>query len=183
MKKIKVMAGVLLLGGLFFGFVADKRKISADTGSSYIAYTMEHPLHNWDARSAAVRCIMVYDGDAGKIEAVAVVAPVKSFDSGNTNRDSHAIEVLEGLKYPNVTFSSTSVTDDGSRLQVKGNLNFHGVTQPVSFSAVRKTEKGIMNVSGDFAVNMTDYKIDPPTLMGVKTKEIIRLTFGMNFRL
>ncbi|HTP12644.1 MAG TPA: YceI family protein, partial [Bacteroidota bacterium] len=34
---------------------------------------------------------------------------VTTFDSGNSNRDSHAMEVVDALTYPDVQFTSTSV--------------------------------------------------------------------------
>lgn len=177
------MLGGWLVCSALLGFNVVKRKISADPAGSYIQYNMEHPLHSWDAKSASPKCIMVYDDESSKIEAVAVVAAVKSFDSGNSNRDSHAIEVLEALKYPNVTFSSTGVTDEGDKLSVKGNLNFHGVSRPLTFSAQKKTDKSTVTVSGDFTINMKDHDVDPPSLMSVKTRENIKLSFRMVFKL
>lgn len=168
---------------LVMAFKPAKRKITADPASSYIRYSMQHPLHDWDAKSPSSRCVVVYDDESSKIEAVAVVVPVKSFDSGNANRDSHAIEVLEALRFPNITFSSTGITEEGGKLSVKGNLNFHGVSRPVVFTAVRKSEKEGTSVSGSFVINMKDYNIEPPGLMGVKTKEEIKLDFVMSFKI
>lgn len=180
---MKIILSVLIACSFFTAFKPAKRKITADPANSYIKYSMQHPLHDWDAKSPSSRCIIVFDDESSKIEAVAVVVQVKSFDSGNANRDSHAIEVLEALKYPNITFSSTGITEESGKLSIKGNLNFHGTSRPVVINAVRKTDKDAVVVSGGFVINMKDYNIDPPGLMGLNTKEEIKLEFVMSFKI
>src|SRR4051794_40773051 len=85
------------------------RKITADRRTSTVSYTMKHAIHTWDAVSHDVNCAINYNEDTKHIENVAVSMKVSSFDSHNGNRDSHGMEVMEGLKYPNVTFVSQSV--------------------------------------------------------------------------
>lgn len=169
--------------GLLLSFGFSKKKLTADSAASYIRYQMEHPLHDWDARSTASRCIIVYDEAVSQIEAVAVSVPVKSFDSGNSNRDSHALEVLEALKYKNITFTSTGISENTGGLTIKGNLTFHGVTQPVVISATKKTEGNRLQVEGRFEINMKDYGVSPPSLMGMKVREKISIDFLMAFPL
>lgn len=173
---------VLILGFLV-SFSFSKKKLTADGTASYIRYKMEHPLHDWDAKSTASKCIIVYDDEASEIEAVAVSVPVRSFDSGNSNRDSHALEVLEALKYKNVTFTSTGISENTDNLTIKGNLTFHGVSRPVVIFATKKTEGNTMQVEGRFDINMKDYGVSPPSLMGMKTKEKISIDFLMVFAL
>ncbi len=164
-------------------FSQDKRKIEADKKPSKVEYAMKHPLHSWEAVSKEGKSIIVFNDKSQKIEAVAVIIPIKSFDSGNSNRDSHAIEVLEALKFPNVTFSASSIQESGSELLVKGNLSFHGVTKPLELKVQQAISKTSIKISGDFAINMTDFNVDPPGLMGLKTEEKIALKFVMVFNL
>mgnify|MGYP001339396197 CR=1 FL=1 len=173
----------VLIFGVLLGFGFAKKKLTADSTASYIRYEMEHPLHDWDARSTASKCMIVYDEEASRIEAVAVSVPVKSFDSGNSNRDSHALEVLEALKYRNVTFTSTGISENAGQLSIQGNLTFHGVTHPIVIPAMKKTEGGQLKVEGRFEINMKDYEVSPPSLMGFRVKEKIRISFLMVFKL
>ena len=40
-------------------------------------------------------------------------------------------DFFDSEKYPDITFTSTSVTRDGDRLELEGNLTMKGVTEPV----------------------------------------------------
>ena len=161
----------------------DKKKIEADKKSSTLMYSMKHPMHDWEAKSKDSKCVIVYNNNSQKIEGVAVIAPVKSFDSGNSNRDSHAIEVLDALKYPNITFSAANILEDGENLTIKGNLTFHGVTKPLELKAKKTLTKSSIKVDGAFEINMDDYGVEPPGLMGIKTNKEIKLKYSMVFSL
>jgi polyisoprenoid-binding protein YceI len=161
----------------------EKKKIEADKKASTLVYSMKHPMHDWDATSKDSKCVIVYNSTTQKVEAVAVIAPVKSFDSGNSNRDSHTIEALEALKYPNITFSASNIQDTGNSLVVKGNLTFHGVTKPIELKATKTLTKTNLKIEGNFTVNMVDYGVEPPGLMGVKADEKINLNYKMVFGL
>lgn len=188
MKRVIYVAlwGLIVLG--LTSWVATnpmaKRKIMADKGSSSITYSMKHPMHEWDAVNKDVTCAAMYDDDTQKFESVAVVAKIASFDSQNANRDSHAIEVLDGIKYPNVTFSSQDIqTGANGALTIKGNLVFHGVSKPVTVQATQKQANGKTVVDGAFTLKITDFKIERPSLMMVPVEDELRMKFSIAFKL
>lgn len=151
----------------------------ADKKASSITYSMKHPLHNWSGISRDVSSLIVSEGKKGYIQEVAVSVKVSSFDSKNANRDSHMIEVTEAIKFPNITFSGKVTSWDGSLLTVTGELTFHGVTRPLSFE-VKTAEKGDkLEVTGGFSVNLTEFNIQRPTLMGLPTNDEIKVDFNM----
>lgn len=152
-------------------------KFGADKGKSYITYSMSHPMHNWEATSKNVLSVLILNPETKKIVKVAVSIPVSTFDSHNANRDSHMIEVLEGLKYQAVTFTSTSITGEDTKLAVTGDLVFHGVSKSITFEATSKTTDTSIEVSGAFNVKISDYKIENPSLMGIPTNDNIALKF------
>ncbi|RAK02063.1 polyisoprenoid-binding protein YceI [Larkinella arboricola] len=158
-----------------------KRKLMADRTKSTITYAMSHPMHSFEGVSRDVACVMVVD-DANKIESVAAAAKLSSFDSDNTNRDSHALETMEALKYPKVTFTSNDIQQDGNNLTIKGNLTFHGVTKPVVIQANRQDGNAQITVKGDFDIKLSDYKIERPSLMMVPVEETVKLKIHMVFK-
>ncbi|GAB3548145.1 YceI family protein [Spirosoma fluminis] len=161
-----------------------KRKLMADKSVSTVTYAAKHPLHNWEGVSRDVNCAMIYNDETKQPETVAVSIKVASFDSQNNNRDSHAIEVLEGLKYPNVTFVSSEVkAGDNGALTAKGILTFHGVAKPVTLQATRKEAGGKMTLTGEFPIKMSDHSIERPSLMGLKTEDDMVLKFNIVFAL
>jgi polyisoprenoid-binding protein YceI len=92
--------------------VQAQQSVKADRSSSSITYYMKHALHAWTGVSKDVNCVIQLNSE-GHIEKVAATAKVKSFDSKNSNRDSHMLEVTDALSFPNVSFYSTSVTRQG----------------------------------------------------------------------
>ena len=161
-----------------------KRKLVADKALSTVTYAATHPLHKWEGVSRDVNCAILYNDETRLPESVAVSIKVASFDSQNNNRDSHAVEVLEGLKYPNVTFVSSDVkTGEAGGLTAQGKLTFHGVTKPATLQAVRKEAGGRLTLTGEFPVSMSDHNIERPSLMGLKTDDQMTLKFNVVFPL
>ena len=159
-----------------------KRKVMADKTLSTITYSAKHPMHSWEGVSHDVNCAMMYNDETKQIESVAVSLKVASFDSKNNNRDSHAMEVLDGLKFPNVTFVSSNVKPgDNGTLTAVGTLTFHGVAKPATLQAVRKDADGKLSITGEFPVSLTDHNIDRPSMLGMKTEDQMQLKFAVVF--
>lgn len=186
MKNYLILNGYWLAIVALCAFVAPtaKRKVTVDKALSTVTYAAKHPLHNWEGVSRDVNGAMIYNDETKQPESIAISIKVASFDSNNNNRDSHAIEVLDGIKYPNVTFSGSDVkVGENGALTAKGNLTFHGVAKPVVLQATRKEAGGKMTLTGEFPVNMSDYSIERPSLMGLKTEDGMILRFNVVFSL
>lgn len=161
-----------------------KRKIMADKAASTVTYSAKHPLHKWDGVSHDVNCAMIYNDETKLPESVAVSIKVASFDSDNNNRDSHAIEVLDGIKYPNVTFVSSDIKPGNEgQLVAKGTLTFHGIAKAVTVPVMRKETGNSITLTGEFPISLTEYKIERPSLMGMKTDDDMLLKVNAVFKL
>src|ERR1700675_4681432 len=64
---------------------------------STLTYHVSHPLHQTDGVSHAARGKGVCH--AGQCDLL-IAAPVKSFDSGDSNRDLHTLQVARGGQFP-----------------------------------------------------------------------------------
>src|ERR1700679_4101605 len=67
---------------------------------STLAYHMSHPMQEVDGVSHAARGKGVCH--AGQCDFL-IAAPVKSFDSGDSNRDLHMIDATRGAQFPMIT--------------------------------------------------------------------------------
>ena len=180
MKKMKYLILIYAIACISFGANAQgttQKKLFADKKQSEITYAMDHPLHSWTGVSKDINSVILIDSNSGIISQVAVSVKISSFDSQNANRDSHAIEVTEALKYPVIKFSSSKIVQEGNKLKVTGTLSFHGVNQLITFDAAKKNKGSNIEVSGGFTVKLTQFKIDPPSLMGIATDDEIKLSF------
>ena len=176
---------IFLIASLLLAFTPAHvpRKLVADKTKSTVTYSMVHPMHKWNGVSHDVNAAMIYDEATKQIQNVAVAIRVATFDSQNQNRDSHMIEVLDGLKYPNVTFSSQDVkaNPDGT-LTATGKLTFHNVTKPVTVKVTRREAGGQLVMDGKFELKMTDYNIERPSLLGLATEDQFILAFSLTFK-
>src|ERR1700730_2207047 len=67
---------------------------------STLTYHVSHPLHESEGVSHAARGKgLCHEGQCDFLIAV----PVKSFDSGDTNRDLHMLQVTHGGQFPLIT--------------------------------------------------------------------------------
>lgn len=158
-------------------------KLLVDKGHSTVTYTMKHPMHTWDGVSHDVNGAMIYNPANKQIENVAIVIKVASFDTKNANRDSHAIEVLDGIKYPTVTFTAQDIRPNQSGgLTAKGKLTFHGVTRPIQVDLTKQDTNDGFQFNGTFPVSLTDYKIEKPSLMMVPVDDEMTMKFSLYFK-
>ncbi|HTX19330.1 MAG TPA: YceI family protein, partial [Bacteroidota bacterium] len=108
---------------------------------------------------------------------------VTTFDSGNSNRDSHAMEVIDAIDYPEASFVSSSVTTVGDSLRISGRMTFHGVTQDIVMMAKPRWSGDSLEVTGEFQLSLTAFKIERPALLMIPVEDALRFTFAAVFGL
>lgn len=158
-----------------------KTKLFSRPIQSWIAYDGFHALHKWNGTTKDVTCVITYNTEKQTVEAIAASAKLLLFDSGNGNRDSHALEMLDALIFPKVNFTSASVIPTEEGLQIRGKLNLHGVTKAITVNARSSLSDNKMRVEGTFPVQLRDYNIEIPALLGIKIKEEIKIRFMFVF--
>jgi polyisoprenoid-binding protein YceI len=180
MKKSVILMIIMFM--VINVFAQNKVKVNCIKEESSITYAMNHPLHAWTGESKDINSIILTDDARSAIFQVAVSAKVSTFDSKNANRDSHMMEVTEALKFPNVTFVSTTVNIEGSDFTAMGTLTFHGISQPVALKGNLSKEGNKMAFTGEFKLKMTQFKVDPPSLMGISTDDDFKLNFKVVYQ-
>lgn len=147
-----------------------------DPARSTITYSMDHPAHKWSGTSHRVSGTLVVEG--GRVVRGQASAPVTSFDSGNRSRDSNMASDTEAYIYPNVTFQAASVSaPSNGRATVRGTLTFHGVARTVSVPVQVSVSDQQVRLQGEFDVTLTEFGIERPSLMMVRTRDWIGLSF------
>ena len=144
---------------------------------STVEYTLHHPLHGMTAVSRQPEFRIDLDSTGERVTHVAAAVDVTSFDSGNSNRDSHAMEVIDAIDYPEAKFTSTSVVYRGDTLDVAGTLEFHGVTRGIVARASTRRSGDTLEFIGGFTISMTDFKIERPSLLMIPVDDTLR--FGL----
>jgi polyisoprenoid-binding protein YceI len=162
---------------------AQVRSLEMLKNESFVTYRLHHPLHNVEATSKDVDCKITADPSAREIKTVSAQVDVTTFDSGNSNRDSHAMEVIDALSYPEASFASTSVSQNGDSIKVSGKMTFHGVTKDIVIPAACRWSDGKLKVQGQFDLSLTEFKVQRPSLLLMPVDDALKFSFVAVFAL
>jgi hypothetical protein len=149
---------------------------------STLSYHMSHPMHEVDGVSRAAKGKGVCH--AGQCDFL-IAAPVKSFDSGDTNRDLHMLETTRGAQFPMVVVRTHFADSELHQGTVYADLEveFAGQTAHYSHVAFQRTEQGKdVHITGTVPALCSDFKIDRPTFLTVPIKNEIPVKVDMTWR-
>jgi hypothetical protein len=146
---------------------------------STLTYHVSHPLHQVDGVSHAARGKGVCQ--QGQCDFL-IAVPVKSFDSGDSNRDLHMLQVTRGAQYPMVTVRTHLPEASAAETAVRADLDveFAGQTAHYKDVAFQLTTEGKeKKLTGTIPSTIGDFKIDPPSLLTMPIKNEIPIKVEM----
>ncbi|HEY4360039.1 MAG TPA: YceI family protein [Bryobacteraceae bacterium] len=148
---------------------------------STLTYHVSHPLHQTEGVSHAAKGKGVCH--AGKCDFL-IAVPVKSFDSGDSNRDLHMLQVTRGGQFPliQVRTQLPESAAGAAMFQADIDIEFAGQTAhyknvPFQLAAQGKS----MRLTGTIPATITDFKIDPPSLLAIPVKNEIPVKIDMTW--
>ena len=177
MNKTFLAAGVL---------VALARLSAADTAwvldQSTLTYHVSHPLHKTEGVSKAARGKGVcHDGQCDFL----IAAPVKSFDSGDSNRDLHMLQVTRGAEFPIVTVRTQMPESESTSATIYLDLEVQFAGQTAQYKHVpflRVSQRSETRITGTIPAMLTDFKITPPSLLMMPIKNEIPVRVDLTWR-
>jgi hypothetical protein len=148
---------------------------------STLTYHVSHPLHQTDGVSHAARGKGIcHEGQCDFLIAV----PVKSFDSGDSNRDLHMIQVTKGAEYPMVMVRTRLPESAEASSTIKADLEIQFAGQTAHYQQVLfevKAEGNLKHITGSIPTTLADFKIDPPSLLTMPVKNEIPVRVDMTW--
>lgn len=150
--------------------------------SSTLTYHISHPLHQVEGVSHASRGKGVCK--EGQCDFL-IAAPVKTFDSGDSNRDLHMLQVVRGGQYPIVTVRTRLPEAASISPSIAADLEIQFAGQTVSYKQVafqRSTDGKETRITGIVPSTVSDFKIDPPSLLAVPIKNEMPVRVDMTWR-
>jgi hypothetical protein len=152
------------------GYAADSQWVLE---KSTLTYHASHPLHQTVAVSHQARGKGVcHEAQCDFLIAV----PVKSFDSGDSNRDLHMLQVTRGAEYPIVSVGTRLPEQAARSAMVKADLQIQFAGQTVEYKQVPfelMTRGKEIHVTGTIPATLSDFKIPPPSLLSIPIKNEI----------
>jgi hypothetical protein len=149
---------------------------------STLAYHVSHPLHETEGVSHEARGKAVCHG--GECE-VLVAVPVKSFDSGDSNRDLHMLQVTRGAQFPLVSVRCRVPESASASPTIEVDLEIQFAGQTVTYRKVpfqQASQGDEIRITGTIPAALSDFKIDPPTLFTFPTKNEIPIRVDLAVR-
>jgi len=165
-KNLQTLATLLLLALPSLAQVDSQWVLEQST----LTYHVSHPLHQTDGVSHAAKGKGVCH--AGQCDFL-IAAPVKSFDSGDSNRDLHMLQVTRGAQFPIVSVRTQLPETASASATIHADLEiqFAGQTAPykqIEFQLVTQGKQ--IRITGTIPATLADFKIDPPSLLAVPIK-------------
>jgi hypothetical protein len=169
-----------------FAFLVAAAAFGADTQwtleKSTLTYHVSHPLHQSEGVSHAAKGKAVcHAGDCELLIAV----PVKSFDSGDSNRDVHMLQVVRGAQFPIATVRFQVPESAASSPSVHADLHIEFAGQTVEYKQVPfqvNVHGNEAEVTGTIPAKMSDFKIQPPSLLSIATKDEMPVRVNLTWR-
>ena len=165
--KTNLLLTVLLPAFAGFGSGADTQWI---LDQSTLTYHVSHPLHQTEGVSHAAKGKGVCH--AGQCDFL-IAVPVKSFDSGDSNRDLHMLQATRGAQFPMVVVRTRLPEDVSGSAMVHADLEIQFAGQTAQYKQVSfqlMTEGNQIRISGTIPATLSDFKIDPPSLLAIPIK-------------
>ena len=149
---------------------------------STLTYHVSHPLHESEGVSHTARGKGVCH--AGQCDFLIAVT-VKSFDSGDSNRDLHMLQVTRGAEFPMVLVRTQLPESESASTTIHADLEIQFAGQTVQYKQVPfklETQGGKTHITGTIPATLSDFKIDPPSLLTMPVKNEIPVRVDMTWR-
>ena len=173
MKSLPFLAILLLTLPSFAPARAQAPDQTWNLDQSTLTYHMSHPMHEVDGTSHAARGKGVCH--AGQCDFL-VAATVKSFDSGDSNRDLHMIQTTRGAQFP-VVQVRFRLPQDSLNLPILDcdiEVQFAGNTAHYTHVQFHQTIEGsARHITGIVPATLTDFKIEAPSFLTIPIKNEI----------
>ena len=96
--------------------------------------------------------------------------------SDNKKRDEHMQESLESSVFPKAVFDVKEVVaKGGNNYALKGTMNLHGVTKPMSFEGTIAEEGDKVRIKATSGLKMTEFGMKPIKLMFLTVRDQVDL--------
>jgi polyisoprenoid-binding protein YceI len=145
--------------------------------SSTRSYRCESPRVDGTAQATTIDLTQLRS-----VTGAQLTIPVASLDCRNGTMNGHMRRALKSDEHTNIRFQATSVAltpgGNGSAARMTGNLTIAGETRPATLQGTVVEENGQLRVRGSHNLTMTDFGVQPPSLMMGTMKVHAPVTIG-----
>ncbi len=158
-KNSKILVGALGIV-LSMAASAQQKLLPAQSEITFIVRQMGVPLDGKFGKFDAQLAFDAKKPEAGKL-AFTIDLGSAAVGDAETAKELKKPEWFNTTKFPNATFTSTSIKSMGAgKLEVAGNLNIKGIARPLTVPVtLAPASAGISMAQGSFTLKRVDFKI------------------------
>ena len=150
MKKLTLFATIATTAILFAFTVVNQATWTYDNAHAKVGFTVTHLMvSDVEGSFKKATATLTTTKEDFTDAVVEMTAEAVSINTDHEKRDAHlrSADFFDVEQFPAITFKSTSFkkTNTTNTYEVKGNLTMHGITKPVTLTAVAKTATHPMN--------------------------------------
>jgi len=189
LKHFKLLV-ILIVIGLFGNTYLIAQTYKVDNQNSSLLILGTSSLHDWeitaDKQDGSINIENTTDFN---VQNLTMTFDVMGLKSGKSGMDKNTRKALNYKSYPTIDFKlssvkSTSKTNTGYKVEALGNLTIAGTTKAIQLTFDLVQSNGTIKISGEKALKMTTFNVDPPTaLLGtITTGDDITIKFNTTFK-
>ncbi|OHX67138.1 YceI family protein [Flammeovirga pacifica] len=143
--------------------------------------------HDWEGdvkKMTGDAKITVENANVTAIESLNLTMEVSSMESGKSSLDGNMHKTMYAKKHPNITYKLTSATvDSEGNVTAQGNLTINGNTKAITLKPTTTVSNGKVTFKGTTTFNMSDYGVEPPSLMfgAIKVVDEVKIEMKVTF--
>jgi hypothetical protein len=149
---------------------------------STLTWHITHPVHEVDGTSHDAK-------GKGNCSAAGcdflIAVPLKTFDSGDSNRDLHVMQTVRGAQFPMVIVRThlAQSASDAPTIDADLEIQFAGQTVHYNHVPLQRTVRGTdVEITGTVPATCSDFKIDRPSFLTVPIRNEIPVTVDATWR-
>jgi hypothetical protein len=133
-------------------------------------------------RASAARRVERFCG-AGQCDFI-IAVPVKSFDPADSNRDLHVLQSARGAHFPIVSVRTRLSEAELASASIHADLEIQFAGQIAQYKQVPfqlASQGNQIRISGTIPATLSDFKIDPPSLLSIAVKNEVPIRVDMTW--
>lgn len=131
-----------------------------------------------DPQTDAIISHLESDGTPESLSGYVTVA-VSKLVSDNADRDEHMHEAMASSDFPEAVYTFGTIAKNDTGYTVEGSLTLHGVIKPLTLEVQMTQEDNHLKMSGTGSLLMSNFGIEPPTLLFLTVRDRVDITFDL----
>ncbi len=190
LKNLKLVFGSIML--MIVTQISIAQTFNLNNSASNLKVEGTSNVHDWelDAKEQQGKLVVeIADGQLVKISQLEFTVKAESLKSGKSGMDKNTYKALNTDKHKQITYKMTKVnnidcvTTGNCKVTTSGTLTIAGNSRPIDITFDAKVTGDKITFTGNKAIKMSEYKVDPPTAMfgTITTGDQVTIKFTSTF--